>query len=148
MTQISNYASRLIEAVLNISRPVPQKKNLPLGPIPASRPRVTRWGTYYTKTYAAWKIQAEALAKELPGTKADGPIALILEHVCKKPKTTKREWPVGDIDNFSKASMDAITKAQRIYTDDDQVIALIAVKRFAESGEEPHCNIWAHKIGE
>ena len=38
---------------------------LPLTPVPASRPRVTRWGTYYGKRYTQWREEAENLVEVL-----------------------------------------------------------------------------------
>lgn len=54
-----------------------------------------------------------------------------------KPKTTKRDYPRGDTDNYAKAILDAMTKAGPFFEDDDQVTALMVTKRFAEPDEEP-----------
>ena len=56
------------------------KKHVPLTllgqPVPASRPRVTRWGTYYGKNYTRWRKAADDLLKEAKGLH-DEPIAII-----------------------------------------------------------------------
>lgn len=111
--------------------------SLHLAPVPASRPRVGRWGTYYGKNYARWKEEAERQLKdqELPRTSA--PLAVIVEQICKRPKTTKRSYPTGDCDNHVKGPLDAITKADGAWDDDDQIVWLACSKRYAEPGEEP-----------
>ena len=111
--------------------------SLLLPPVPASRPRVGRWGTFYSKNYAQWKEQARLLLQdqELPRTSA--PLAVMVEQVCRKPKTTKRLYPRGDCDNHAKGPLDAITKADGAWDDDDQIIWLAVTKRFAEQDEQP-----------
>lgn len=106
-----------------------------LDPVPASRPRVTKWGTYYTATYKKWK---EAAAKffEKPEQVLTGPLAVELEVICKRPKKPTSEIPVGDVDNYAKAALDAVNDAQ-LWEDDKQVTQLLVTKRYAEPGEAP-----------
>lgn len=112
-----------------------------LAPVPASRPKVGRWGTYYPKTYANWKKAAvEQLAAETR-RHFDGPLAVVVEQICHRPKTGGRLWPKGDADNHAKGPLDALTQATGIWDDDDQVVCLIALKRFADKGEEPRTEI-------
>lgn len=110
---------------------------LAINPVPASRPRVTRWGTYYGKTYERFKKEGLLKADALPKVQTDGPVVLLIDHVVQKPKTSKLDSPRGDTDNYVKSTLDVLTKAQRVYNDDDQVVALFAFKRFAEADEEP-----------
>lgn len=109
-------------------------------PVPASRPRVTRWGVYYAKTYKTW-MDAAAVALSDVGHRVDGPLRVSLLHVVARPKTTQRDYPRGDVDNYAKASLDAITKCERVWDDDDQILELITSKRFATPGEEPHTEV-------
>lgn len=108
-------------------------------PVPASRPRVTRWGTYYGKTYKAWmKAAADILGMFTPVSELMScPLVVRLTHIVQKARTSKLEWPRGDVDNYAKATLDAITKAQIIWHDDDQIVGLISSKRFADPGEQP-----------
>ena len=113
-----------------------------LPPVPASRPKVGRWGTYYGKNYAAWKNKADQLLREqavsnIVNEPVTGPLIVLVEQVCKKPRTTKRHWPVGDVDNHAKGPLDAVTRSSLGWIDDDQIIALMVIKRFAEQDEEP-----------
>jgi Holliday junction resolvase RusA-like endonuclease len=115
---------------------------IPLNPVPASRPRVTKWGVHYLKTYATWKKQA---ILELPeGTIAPfggKPLAVYSEFVVKKAKTTKRHWPIGDNDNYEKATWDAITQCESVWKDDDQIVWNLSHKRYITEGEQPHCDV-------
>lgn len=57
--------------------------------------------------------------------------------VVRKAKTSKLTRPHGDIDNYCKSILDAMTKKQ-FWKDDVDITHLIASKRFAEPEEEPH----------
>lgn len=113
-----------------------------VNPVPASRPRVTRWGTYYGKLYKAWMEAVADVAKENPPgfSLPTGPLFVINENVIEKPRTSERQYPRGDVDNYAKAALDAITKNKLAWGDDDQVVALLTIKRFASPGEQPHTN--------
>lgn len=66
-----------------------------------------------------------------------GNLSVSLDLVCQKPKTTKRDNPRGDIDNYIKAVLDAFTR-KGYWNDDDQIIHIRADKRWPEDKEEPH----------
>jgi len=114
----------------------------PFNPVPASRPRVTRWGTYYSKTYKAWKEAAERSLQ--PGTLhlgADIPLIVIVRVIARRPKSTKLTTPRGDLDNYVKAPLDVITKVGGYWKDDTQVVSIISWKRFAEEDEQPRTEV-------
>lgn len=116
-----------------------QHLSIPLNPVPASRPRVTRWGVHYTKTYAKWKKQAGLYLPQgyptFPGQK----VCVLAEHWVQRPKTTKLESPRGDVDNYLKATLDAITSCGAVWTDDDQVVLVLSTKEYAT--EEPRTDV-------
>lgn len=113
--------------------------NFPFDPVPASRPRVTRWGVYYSKTYSSWKKLAEENTASGPlELAATTPLVVIVESVCKKAKSSKLAFPKGDTDNYAKGPLDVITKAEGYWCDDKQVVWLLSGKRFAAPGEDPH----------
>lgn len=107
---------------------------LPLNPVPASRPRVTRWGTYYGKKYAEWmKAAAESLG-EIDEVFPKGQHLKVEVYIAvEKPRTSKLTTPRGDIDNYLKAILDALTKSG-IWNDDDQITVLEAEKEFKADG--------------
>lgn len=110
---------------------------LPIAPVPASRPRVTRWGTYYLKKYKAYREEAE---KVIPNFEhpLQGALTVSATFFCHRPKTTKRFYPRGDIDNFEKAVFDALTQ-KGFWEDDDQITTTDGVKkRFVPEGQEPY----------
>jgi len=71
----------------------------------------------------------------------EGPLHVTTHHVCVRPKTTQRDYPRGDVDNYAKATLDAVTKCERAWADDDQVLSLTTTKRFAKPGEAPHTEV-------
>nr|WP_246505610.1 RusA family crossover junction endodeoxyribonuclease [Coralloluteibacterium stylophorae] len=122
--------------------------DFPFEPAPASRPRVSKWGTYFSGAYKTWRETAAAhLAPGATGLEADEPLLVVHESICKRPKTTKKKWPKGDVDNHVKGPLDAITKATGWWTDDDQIVLLLTAKRFAAPGEEPHTAVSIYRCG-
>lgn len=115
-----------------------------LNPVPASRPRVSKWGTYYGKTYNTWRKDAEKFVKRAKNV-ASGPLVVLVECFIKEPKTTKRVWPRGDVDNYAKAPLDKLNKAQ--FEDDDQILGLWVTKTFVrlEGDEGTHITIYEIK---
>ena len=118
---------------------------LPHPPVPAARPRVSKWGTYYPKTYRVWRLDTEAsLARfERPVTTVRGPVYATVYSVCKRPKKLTVELPRGDVDNFAKAVLDAVTRSKLVWHDDSQVKILTVGKRYAEPDEEAHTYVLA-----
>ena len=114
---------------------------IPLNPVPASRPRVGRWGVHYLKTYATWKKQAVLFLPDEDEPMFTGPLAVLTEFIVKKPKTTKRAFPRGDTDNYEKAAWDAVTQCGAVWTDDDLILTNLSHKRFANEGEEPNTRL-------
>lgn len=110
---------------------------IPVEPVPASRPRVTRWGTYHAKPYKHWLEQA---ALHLPGLEdliePESNLLVIVESICTRAKTSKLVRPKGDTDNYAKGPLDAVTHSGGYWKDDVQVIDLVSRKRFAAKGEQ------------
>lgn len=118
---------------------------IPLEPVPASRARaVAGRPGYYPERYDTWRADAAlilaTLAADLPQL-GDSPVEVWLEFVCQRPKKPSKPYPCrGDVDNLSKATLDAITKA-RIWDDDMQVVSAHQIKRYARPGETPHTRV-------
>lgn len=119
---------------------------LPGPPLPAPRPRFrvikarsgqTFVSTYYDKKYKTFLEKAPvAIRREVTGLGSlmpvalKGPLSLHVHFYVERPKTTKRDIPRYDIDNYLKGIMDAITYAG-IWLDDDQVAQVGAKKSWA-----------------
>ena len=122
--------------------------HLAVNPVPASRPRVTKWGTYYGKTYEAFRnSMREALASNNNSPTSD-PVDVKVETVVLKPRTGKRDYPRGDVDNYAKGILDSLTSHANVWDDDDQVTNLQISKRYAKPDEEPHMVIEISKAKE
>jgi len=104
---------------------------VPLNPVPASRPRVSRHaGVYYLKTYSTWMKQAKLYLPQGEPAFPHQPVVVFAQHLVKRPKTTKLIAPRGDVDNYLKATLDAVTKCGSVWSDDDQVAVVIGTKEF------------------
>jgi len=112
---------------------------IPLTPVPASRPRVTRWGTYYGKRYTQWRASAEELLSEAEFT-FEIPVSVSVLFAIPRSKTGKLETPVGDGDNYEKAIYDLLQMKQ--YLSDDRLITSATwKKRFLCYGEKGYTEI-------
>lgn len=121
--------------------------HLEVEPVPASRPKVSRWGTYYTKTYTTFRKSAEEAMARLESECLHGcNIVVVVEVVCTKPRTGKLDHPKGDIDNYEKAIFDVITKAGKHWRDDKQIVGTVAFKRYVAEGETPGFHVSAFAI--
>lgn len=105
-----------------------------LDPAPASRCRVSRnGGRYYGKVYTRFRAAAEAMIPKQCGvdTPLEGPIIVQLQLNCRSPKNPTSPYPIGDIDNYTKAILDSCNKI--IWVDDQQIVGLASVeKRYAD----------------
>ena len=104
-------------------------------PVPASRPRVTRWGVYYTKTYKAWIMVAEHLLPDHVGTPLEVPVQATVLFAIPRSRTSKLVVPVGDGDNYEKAIFDILQKKGYL-ADDKWITTAIWRKRFLPHGCE------------
>jgi Holliday junction resolvase RusA-like endonuclease len=118
---------------------------LPISPVPAARPRVGRYGTYYPPKYKQWKTMAEAMLLDLETSVAvvTIPVFVATHVVAPRPKNPANDYPSPDLDNYIKAAWDAITSAGLIWQDDKQIVAMYGTKRWADAGEEPHVRVRA-----
>lgn len=112
---------------------------IPVKPVPASRPRISRYGNYYPKGYTDFrKLVYKFLHAFKSKHKAnpDAEFKVTLEVICKKPKKPSNNYPRGDVDNYAKAYLDSITYAQIAWGDDIQIVDLHVSKRYQNEGEE------------
>lgn len=118
--------------------------------VPAGRPRVTRWGTYYPKTYQDWIATTDAGIEEhgYDVIQTEGLWKVHVTSIFKRPIKLTRPTPRADLDNIVKGPLDMITKKQLVWLDDKDIIELSADKRYAEPGEAPWQQIDAVLIKE
>lgn len=129
----SAFVALVARTAINVTINVP--------PVPASRPRVGRFGVYYAPTYAKWmKAAADDLHKATPSP-VTGSCLVFVEQIAACPKKTILQHPRGDVDNFVKGPLDAITKCGKFWGDDKQIVGVSAFKRFAEPGETPRTEV-------
>lgn len=109
-----------------------------IDPVPAARPRVGKFGTYYPKKYANFRKEFEAMieAADLPKPSVL-PVPVYLEFVCKSPAKPANPYPMGDTDNYIKSVLDSM-QGRAIFEDDKQVTLVTGFKRYAAKGERPH----------
>jgi len=108
-----------------------------INPVPASRPRVTRWSTFFPKRYAAFKEEMKELLKDTIYTPQEGNLYVKLDFYIGMPKSwskKKREHKAGkfcdnnsDIDNYIKALLDSL---EGIYYENDKQIVMIRAMKF------------------
>jgi len=111
-----------------------------INPQTASRPRVTRKGTFYPKAYTEFKRDFPRLlgARKL----LSGALMMRISFTIPIPKSwTKKKktemmgkyhTQTPDIDNLEKAVMDAMNGY--FYKDDSQIAVMMSYKRWGEVG--------------
>jgi Holliday junction resolvase RusA-like endonuclease len=113
-----------------------------INPVPASRPRVSRWSTYYPKKYTKFKKDMEALTSEIETTPSENLVSVELEFRIMIPKSFSKKKRQGlnntycsnnsDIDNYIKAILDSLNGV--FYIDDKQVVEIFARKIYSDEG--------------
>ena len=120
-------------------------------PVPQARPRVVRKNgkvlRYYPKRNVEWRKKVmSAVASEMRDGSTE-PVtyqcAVLLQIFKKEPRTkTERSIPLGDVDNYAKAILDAMQSAG-LLVDDKLVMDLRVQKAYSE---KPHAIIEVYKI--
>ena len=108
-----------------------------INPVPASRPRVSRYGTYYLPTYRKFKAEMQEIVAKNRGsfTKMKGPLAVTVICCVRKPKRTELSHPRGDVDNYAKAVLDSLNEV--MWEDDDQIVQLTVFKEYRKDDKDP-----------
>ena len=117
-------------------------KSFKLDPVAASRPRVSRHGTYYGKAYTEFREDFKELTEAVIANPLDGALSMTLMLTIRLPKSWTKKKKIDhigqyhtqtpDTDNFAKAIMDGLNGIY--YHDDSQIAVLTVVKRWGNSG--------------
>ena len=110
-----------------------------INPVPAARPRVARWSTYYPKKYTRFKKEMEALTGELDSTPCENLVCVSLKFKIKTPQSWSKKKRLerentycnnnSDIDNYVKAMLDSLNGVY--FIDDRQVVEIFASKKYS-----------------
>ena len=111
-------------------------------PIPASRPRVSRWSTYYNEPYKSYKAFLEQyLSKYMDKDKNPvfskyEPLIIHIDFHLPMPQSISHKKQLKmelethvrkpDLDNLAKAILDGMNKT--IFADDGQIVYLVLRK--------------------
>ena len=76
--------------------------------------------------------------------KLEGPLSVSVYCCVAKPKTTERDYPRGDVDNYAKAVLDSLNGV--LWDDDDQIVSLLVYKEYVGADEQPHIYIEAMNV--
>lgn len=108
----------------------------PLDPVAASRPRVGKWGAYYSGSYAEFRKEAGAVVKKAIGSWekqipifVNQPLRVTTILSCKKPANTSLAYPECDNDNYEKALWDQLNG---LVWDDDRHIVINRTQKMWE----------------
>ena len=71
-----------------------------------------------------------------------------IEFICKRPKNPSNDYPVGDVDNYLKGPLDAITTVGMLWHDDIQIIKLSGTKRYQKPKEDFGMKITISELSE
>ena len=121
------------------------KIKVPINPVPASRPRVTRWSTFYSKKYTSFRTELDKW-KDNNNMDSYIPLKSILRCVIelniempksysiKKKKSLDGNYCANnsDLDNYAKAILDGFNEV--LYNDDKQIVELIITKKWSYEG--------------
>lgn len=120
-----------------------QSINIPINPVPASRPKVYRYGLIkYGASYTRYRADMEALLPTMGITKMTGPLALEASFFVQMPKSWSKKKKAEhdglfcqknyDLDNLEKALYDALNGIA--YIDDSQIVRNSSEKVWAYEG--------------
>lgn len=117
--------------------------SLALCPVPAPRPKVRVHNgvgfAYYTGKYKNFLAEAPKAIPESPIFFGKGtPVHVDVVFALPKPQKPANPYPVGDIDNYLKSILDAITKNGTYWHDDTQVESITARKVYTQEPDGYH----------
>ena len=114
----------------------------PIAPVVASRPRVTRWTTYFPKRYQTFRDEFKELLNDYEAEPKEGLLYIKLDFFVQIPKSWTKKKTLekdgelcdnnADIDNYVKAALDSLEG--KYYNNDKQITILKARKYWSTNG--------------
>ena len=121
---------------------------VPVKPVPASRPRISKYGSYYTKTYKDFRAEAYRFLKTIKDKYPpcpDSTFSVEIEFICYKPQRPSNSYPRGDVDNYLKGIIDSMVYCNMFFEDDIQITKMVGIKRYQMKDEPYGMNIKVRK---
>ena len=115
------------------------KTTFDIAPVVASRPRVTRWSTFFPKKYTQFKEDMLELTKDITFTPTEKLIYSKITFYVAMPKSWSKKKKLekdgkfcdnnADIDNYCKAILDSLEGVY--FANDKQVVMIRAMKYYS-----------------
>ena len=113
-----------------------------IAPVVASRPRVTRWGTYFAKKYSTFRQEFAELLTDYKAVPLEGLLSVRLDFYVQLPKSMSNKKKLekegmhcdnnADVDNYIKAALDSLEGHH--YNNDKQIVIIRARKYWSDNG--------------
>jgi Holliday junction resolvase RusA-like endonuclease len=118
---------------------------IPLSPVPASRPRVTKRGiSYYAEPYKSFKAAVkEAFKERYGGELIDYLVNVTIVCFVEAPANSKLQIPKPDWDNYAKAVCDGMNGT--VLTDDSLIHQGACTKFWAAKGEPGRIHVYIER---
>ena len=108
-----------------------------IAPVPAARPRVTRWSTFFPKKYTQFRKDFALILDELDVELAEGLLYAKLDFFMQIPKGWSNKKKLAkegkyadnnvDVDNLVKACLDS---CEGVFYENDKQVAMIRARKF------------------
>ena len=108
-----------------------------IAPVPAARPRVTRWSTFFPKKYTQFRKDFALILDELDVELAEGLLYAKLDFFMQIPKSWSNKKKLAkeakcadnnvDVDNLVKACLDSCVG---VFYENDKQVAMIRARKF------------------
>tara|TARA_R110000822_G_scaffold26119_2_gene78942 strand:- start:491 stop:907 length:417 start_codon:yes stop_codon:yes gene_type:complete len=113
-----------------------------IAPVVASRPRVTRWGTYFAKKYSTFRQEFAELLTDYKAVPLEGLLSVRLDFYVQLPKSMSNKKKLekegmhcdnnADVDNYIKAALDSLEG--HYYINDKQIVIIRGRKYWSDNG--------------
>lgn len=113
------------------------KMTIDIAPVPASRPRVTRFSTYFPKKYTKFRNDLAVILSDKGYEKLEGLLYVKLDFYVQIPKSWSKKKTKemegrycsnnADIDNYCKAVLDG---CEGVFYENDKQVVMIRARKF------------------